>query len=94
MPASISARIAMITVKVRRAACTTGSRNACTPLLTASTPVIAVHPLENALTSSQALTAVTACGLGGATTGMGCPPLKSAFVVPIAMAPSRQATNK
>lgn len=37
----------MMAVRVRRALCTGGSRNAVTPLLTASTPVIAVQPLES-----------------------------------------------
>ncbi len=45
----------MITVSVRCAVFTTGSRKAWTPLLTASTPVIAVQPLENALINSQTL---------------------------------------
>ena len=44
-------------VSVRRALVTTGSRKALTPLLTASTPVIAVQPLANARSSSHKVTA-------------------------------------
>ena len=67
-------RIAMIVVNVARAFLTRGSRKACTPLLTASTPVMAVQPLENAFTRSHKLTAVIAApvrGIGEA--GIGCP---------------------
>ncbi len=52
MPSRSTIRIAMMIVRVRRAFATTGSRNACTPLLTASTPVIAVQPLANARNSN------------------------------------------
>src|SRR5437773_10924122 len=75
MPASSTIRIAMIAVKVCCAVFATGSRNALTPLLTASTPVIAVQPLENAFSNSQTLT--TACcdrSAGGAITGGRLPP--------------------
>ena len=75
-PASSTIRRPMITVSVRRAVLTAGSRNAFTPLLTASTPVMAVQPLAKALSSSQTLTAAVAGGIcGGATTGTGWPPL-------------------
>src|SRR5262249_25270279 len=79
---------------VRCAAFTTGSLNACTPLLTASTPVIAVHPLANARTSSHAPAAPTAAGAGcGDTTGAGCPPAISVFATPSRIAPPKQPTN-
>src|ERR1039458_4475392 len=75
MPASIRMSNAMITPSVRRAFSAVGSRNAFTPLLTASTPVMAVQPLANALSSSHTLTAATAGGAGGRlTTGVGWPP--------------------
>ena len=45
--------MAMMAARVRRADFTAGSRNAITPLLTASTPVSAVQPLENALSISH-----------------------------------------
>ena len=69
MPPSITARIAMIAVRVRRAWETAGSRNAETPLLTASTPVMAVHPLANDRIRSQNVAAISAAGCsGGAAT--------------------------
>ena len=52
-------------VKVRRAVGTTGSRNALTPLLTASTPVMAVHPLAKAWRISQPLGAAAAIAILG-----------------------------
>ena len=47
----------MLTLTLRWAQATTGSRKALTPLLTASTPVIAVHPAANDRSSNQMLTA-------------------------------------
>ena len=48
------------------------SRKAITPLLTASTPVMAVHPEEKTLSRSQKLTAAVAEGkTGSAVTGWG-----------------------
>ena len=48
------------------------SRKAITPLLTASTPVMAVQPKENTFNSSHTLTAAVAEGNGGnAVTGLG-----------------------
>src|SRR5258705_13996239 len=75
MTASSTTRIATMAVRVRCAVFTTGSRNACTPLLTASTPVIAVQPLENALSSSHAPIIVCGglCG-GGPNPGGGAAP--------------------
>ena len=62
----------MMAVRARCADFTTGSRKALTPLLTASTPVMAVQPLEKALSKSQTLTAAVGRGkVGGATTGAG-----------------------
>ena len=62
----------MIAVRVRRAWRTAGSRKAPTPLLTASTPVIAVQPLANARIRIQRLAAVAAEGMrGGRPTGVG-----------------------
>jgi hypothetical protein len=67
--------MAMMVVRVARAFLTLGSRKACTPLLTASTPVIPVQLLENAFTSNHMLTALIAGpGLGIGAAGMGCPP--------------------
>ena len=50
------------------------SRKAITPLLTASTPVMAVQPEENTFSSSHQLTAAVAAGnAGSGVTGCGCP---------------------
>src|SRR5215471_9427550 len=74
---------------------TPGSRKAQTPLLTASTPVIAVQPLAKDRISSHALAAVVAVGMtGGACTGSGVPPASTAFTVPIASTANREATNR
>jgi hypothetical protein len=69
-----------IIARVNRAQFTTGSLNACTPLLTASTPVIAVHPLANAFNIIHQVT----CSFAGATAGnaaaaSGCPPVMNAL---------------
>ena len=53
MPASRMASRAMMMVSVVLAFLRVGSRNAITPLLTASTPVMAVQPEEKALSSSH-----------------------------------------
>src|ERR1700684_2211925 len=87
MPARRIASSPMITVSVRCALGTVGSRNAFTPLLTASTPVIAVHPFENTWSNSHmlAVDTVAAAGVGGATTGTGWPPAKTDLVTPMAI---------
>ncbi len=96
MPASRIAKSPMITVSVRCALRTVGSRNAFTPLLTASTPVIAVQPLEKTCSSSHALTAAVAgpaTEAGGATAGTGCPAAKTVLVRPIRIAMSIEPRN-
>src|SRR5579872_6433203 len=88
-------KIAIMIVKVSLAYLEDGSRNAITPLLTASTPVMAVQPLEKARSISQALMAsVAVFNLGGAATAMGCPPAATVFNKPIAIAASRHPMNK
>ena len=75
----------MIAVSVRCASGTVGFLKMGTPLLTASTPVIAVHPLANARTMIHAPTAsVGAAAAGGATTAAGCPPLATTRATPTA----------
>ena len=70
MPPSITIRIAITMVRVRRAHFQAGSRKAITPLLTASTPVMAVQPLANARSSSQSATRLGgAAKAGGGITG-------------------------
>ncbi len=82
-------------VSVRRAVATTGGRNAFTPLLTASTPVMAVQPLANAWRMIQAPGSAAACRIeGGASTGTGWPPERNVLSKPITMAASRVPTNK
>ena len=72
MPPSRMPSVTTMAVSVRRALVTCGSRNASTPLLTASTPVIAVQPEANARSNSHRLIAAVALGSGGgATTGCG-----------------------
>ena len=72
-------------VKVRWACRTAGSRKAVTPLLTASTPVIAVQPLANARIKTHRLTAVVAAGsVAGGSTGTGWPLAKTVLTTPIA----------
>ena len=61
-------------VNVRCACLTLGSRNALTPLLTASTPVIAVQPLAKARSNNHHLApSLVGDSGGGAMIGVGCP---------------------
>ena len=63
----------MMAVRVRCAFGIVGFLKIGTPLLTASTPVIAVQPLAKARTTIHTLSASVAAGIaGGATTGVGC----------------------
>ena len=62
----------MIAVSVRRAWSTHGSRKALTPLLTASTPVIAVQPLAKARISSHSARR----RLGGGQRAAAAPPAR------------------
>src|SRR5262245_61164679 len=94
MPASRAMRTITITVSVVRAFFTAGLRNAPTPLLTASTPVIAVQPLANARSTIQLDAAAVAAGsAGGATTAAGDPPDTSTLIRPISITPPRLGTN-
>ena len=61
----------MIAVSVRSAFFTVGALKTGTPLLIASTPVMAVQPLANARARSQRLAASACAGTtGGADTGI------------------------
>src|SRR5215469_2522801 len=95
MPANSTVRIAIIAPSARCAAATAGLRNAGTLLLTASTLVIAVHPLANARTRVLSPATPTALlGCGGPTTGVGCPPDDNAAHTPIVSITKRVPTNK
>jgi len=84
MPASSAISTATISVSVVRAFFTAGSRNAPTPLLTASTPVMAVHPLAKARRSSHVEATAAAPGsAGGGATGAGEPPIIAIFTRPV-----------
>jgi hypothetical protein len=86
----------MMAVRVRRAITVRGSRNTGTPLLTASTPVMAVQPLANACMSSQTPAAACRAGAcaGGGRTAAGCPPASSVFTTPAPMVSASVATNR
>src|SRR5262245_7067015 len=95
MPASNTTRIAIIAVRVRRAFAVAGSRNAVTPLLTASTPVIAVQPLANARSRSHNPAPAVAAGIaGGSTSGVGNPSDVHTLTSPMATTVNRQNTNR
>ena len=82
-------------VSVRWAWGTAGSRKAVTPLLTASTPVMAVQPLANARIKIQRLAAVVAAGCsGGASTGTGWPPARTVLTTPMASTASSETMNR
>ncbi len=65
IPSSRMASIAMMIVSVILAFFRVSSRNAITPLLTASTPVIAVQPEEKTFSISHRLIASVAAGIAG-----------------------------
>ena len=73
-----------------------GSANAETPLLTASTPVIAVQPLANALIRSQRLTDAVAAGKADTgTTWLGMATgSTTVFQTPIANTSPNVTTNR
>src|SRR5437764_15380324 len=82
-------------VSVLRALVTVGSLNAVTPLLTASTPVIAVQPLANARISSQKLAAIADGGFkAGASTGVGRPPESSVLPTPMTITARSVTINR
>ncbi len=60
-PSSIAPRIPPSNSSVCLARRTRGCLNSGTPLAIASTPVSALHPAENAFSSSSTLTASSAC---------------------------------
>ena len=74
---------------------TRGSRKAATPLLTASTPVIAVQPLANARSTSQMpRVALPVRTEGGVSTGCGCPADSQILATPQASIPPRLPMNR
>src|SRR5690349_9421140 len=86
--------MAQMAASVRRPYVNLGSLKALIPLLTASTPVMAVQPLANACSRSHALAAVVAGGsAGGGTIGSGTPPEVIARQTPIARIARKLSTN-
>src|SRR3954471_2662280 len=84
----------MMAVRVFRAWGTAGSLKAPTPLLTASTPVMAVHPLANARIRIQRLAAMAGAGWGaGGSIGTGLPPARIDLISPMARTASSDAMN-
>src|SRR4051812_10267297 len=96
MPARRQARMTTMAVSVRCAFLTAGSRKAVTPLLTASTPVIAVPPRAKGRRSGQGLTPVGGAAggnAGGGITGAGCPPALRALNRPMTITTVNVATK-
>jgi hypothetical protein len=96
-PPSNTTRIATISVNARVASLTVGFLNSGTPLLMASTPVIAVQPLANARRKSQAPTAAVAVvwsGGGSDARGSGFPPARIVLVRPMTTVTINVATNR
>src|SRR5690349_6758521 len=83
----------MIVLSVRRAPTTLGGRKIGTPLLTASTPVIAVQPLLNACKSSTIEAARGAVADAMGEMGAAAAPCASTRNVPKPIISSEQATN-
>ena len=81
----------MMTVRARCAFLARGSRKAITPLETASTPVIAAQPLENAFINIHRPRNCTVCGNGGGigSTGWGWPPAATVLYTPTAISVSK-----
>ena len=95
MPANNTTRMPMIAESVRCALRTAGSRNALTPLLTASTPVIAVQPLAKARNTIHHPAVVVAANIaGGAITATGWPPITHALISPIPSTVNKQRTKR
>src|ERR1700726_785958 len=94
MPPSNTHSVATIIVNAHSARLTRGTANRGTPLLTASTPVIAVHPLAKDRISSQNVTAfVELITTGGGTIAPGWPPLASERTRPTPIARMSVTTN-
>src|ERR1041384_5600906 len=72
MPMNIVIDRHTIATSVAAALLLSGGRNAGTPLETASTPVSAVHPFENAVSSTKSGSSVVPGGRGAAGGGTGC----------------------
>ena len=85
MPNSSNPSTPQMAASVRWAYITVGVLNAPTPLLTASTPVMAVQPAANARSMSHSVSPSAAPeGVGGGTRGWGCPPPAQAAHAPVA----------
>src|ERR1700691_333330 len=88
-------RMAMIAVRVRFAVRDAGGRNNGTPLLTASTPVMAVVPLANDRNSNQLVTATVAgAGVAGGAISAGCPRAMTVRAMPRRITHPSDPTNR
>ena len=82
-------------VSVRFAFFCVGSRKALTPLETASTPVMAVHPLAKTFASSQRESIDPLTGrCGGSTIGTGWPSAAKARTAPTTITSSSVPTKR
>src|SRR5260370_4639220 len=94
MPGTNIRSVARFIAIVHSGRLTRGSEKRGTPLLTASTPVIAVQPLANDRINNQNATAfVGLITAGGGTIALGCPPLISEREMPTPIAISSVTTN-
>jgi hypothetical protein len=95
MPVRKTMSRTMMMVSVRLAFFCVGSRNALTPFETASTPVMAVHPLAKTLARSQRLSIDALTGRrGGATIGTGWPPAAKTRTAPTMITSSSVPTKR
>ncbi len=93
MPTNIVTPSAAIRISVRAAVTGDGALNAGTPSDTASTPVIAVQPLANAVSSMKMLMLPVAYVGSGSTGGTGTMVPVAARTAPVTISESITPTN-
>src|SRR5207247_5203410 len=91
-PTNIPTAITAIAMRVAAAFFASGGRNAGTPFDTASTPVIAVQPFANAVSSRNVVSVWCPPAAGGGTSTGGMPPVKYSFM-PRAMTTATLTTD-
>ena len=82
MPTNIPTAITAIAMRVAAAFFASGGRKAGTPFDTASTPVIAVQPFANAVSSRNVVSVWCPAATGGGTSTGVMPPLKYSYMPP------------